>query len=90
MRKKPTIRMKSNETAVEVFELFLLTKRADGVKPRTIALIQDIRLAPNPLKGYLIANTSFVKINKIIYNCLCNIVNSIIDFEVKIRIIISR
>lgn len=36
MRKKPTIRMKSKETAAEVFELFLLTKRADGVKPRTI------------------------------------------------------
>ena len=36
MRKKPTIRMKSEETAAEVFELFLLTKRADGVKPRTI------------------------------------------------------
>ena len=36
MRKKPAIRMKSKETAAEVFELFLLTKRADGVKPRTI------------------------------------------------------
>ena len=36
MRKKPTIRMKSKETAAEVLELFLLTKRADGVKPRTI------------------------------------------------------
>ncbi len=36
MRKKPTIRMKSKETAAEAFELFLLTKRADGVKPRTI------------------------------------------------------
>ena len=36
MRKNPTIRMKSKETAAEVFELFLLTKRADGVKPRTI------------------------------------------------------
>ena len=36
MRKKPTIRMKSKETAAELFELFLLTKRADGVKPRTI------------------------------------------------------
>ena len=36
MRKKPTIHMKSKETAAEVFELFLLTKRADGVKPRTI------------------------------------------------------
>ncbi len=36
MKKNLTIRMKSTETAAEVFELFLLTKRADGVKPRTI------------------------------------------------------
>ena len=36
MRKNLTNRMKSRDTAAEVFELFLLTKRADGVKPSTL------------------------------------------------------
>ena len=37
MRKKPTIRMKSKETAICAFDRFLLTKRADGIKTKTIA-----------------------------------------------------
>ena len=33
---RPTIRLKSRESARSCFEQFLLTKRADGVKPSTI------------------------------------------------------
>ena len=36
MKKRPTIRMKSRETARACFERFLGTKRADGVKPSTL------------------------------------------------------
>lgn len=36
MRKKTTIRLKSRESAEEAFERFLLTKRAEGVKDKTL------------------------------------------------------
>jgi len=36
MRKKPTITMTARETAAETYERFLLTKRANGVKTKTI------------------------------------------------------
>ena len=62
--------MKSNEPTVEVFELFLLTKRANGVKPRTIetykfylhTILKRLDINQN-ISSVITRQTAFVKLN---------------------------